>query len=310
MDNWNKIKKSSTFVSVLRFVIFGGIFYYIISKVNMGLFIKNLNNINYLFIILAILISILVIYLNSLRLSYILKNSKNNIKRTRLFLTIYFSQFVDNFFFGFIGGDVYKLTNIKGNKKTILKSIMQDRLTGLFVLFITAIPGVVWYSMTRFYLPFELSSQIITITTFLIALITIPIIYFFKKKCTNRAVLSGKIFIKDTLQLFKDFKLMILALSIQVAMIFNLYLIFLALGWEVSVISSLLYLPLISLIIILPISIKGYGIRELLLIHFFSISFDQVLVFTLLNTTITILHTSLGAFIHFIYESKLSNSKN
>lgn len=293
------IKNKAIYLTIIKIVFFIIIFTLILYKTDFTLLIENLKTINYYYLFSSILLSTLVIFLASERLRIIFKLNNLEIDKIDNYLINYYSHFIDNFFFGFIGGDSYKVLSTKGNKKGVIKSVLFDRLTGMIILLSFSIPGVLYYLINLSNYRSIINFQIVI--GFLIgAGIIFLVMLFFNRSL----ILSSLRQFKDVL-LRKD--ILFLGFFIQTLIIFNLYLVFLSLNWNIRISEIFLFIPLISLIIIIPISIKGYGVREFLIVLFFGIALKEVLVFTIVNTAITIFHTSIGAVAHIIYNKRANN---
>ena len=79
------------------------------------------------------------------------------------------------------------------------------------------------------------------------------------------------------------FKAFFISLLTQSIMIFSQYFMFLLIGVDISLLKLFLVIPVVTLIVALPISIGGIGVREAALVRFLDINNDTVLSFTLIR---------------------------
>ncbi len=283
---------------IIKLLIFLVIFFYLFKKTNFSDLLNNLSKVKIVYLILSMFLSAFTTFLMSTRQRMILGLKGVRIGRLRAFLINYYAQFINNFFFGFVGGDAYTTMSIEGDKKTVVKGVLLDRLTGMFVLILMSVPGVIFYFFNRNEYSNVVQIKIPFAIVLFICFFLVAVYFFIFKKDFFLSKLNS---IKKIL-LHRN--ILFLAIAIQILMILNLNLIFLSLGWHISYLNLFLFVPLINLIITLPISIKGYGFRELLISVFFGINISEVLVFTIVNTAVTILHTSIGASLNIINNKK------
>jgi len=94
--------------------------------------------------------------------------------------------------------------------------------------------------------------------------------------------------------------------------IFQMWIVSRYFGANLSFISILIFLPVISTILILPISIAGFGAREQLFLYFFvnqNTSAESVLLTSAVLGTIGVINSLLGGLITLTPEFKKSRQK-
>ncbi len=280
---------------ILRLFLFILVLSYVISKADLQSVWAGLREVQVGYLVASVAVSVVTVFIMSARLQTILSKQGVRVERWHNFLINYYSHFIDNFFVGFIGGDAYKLLTLPGGKKDILKCLVSDRAIGLVVLTLLALPGGVVYLIS-----IDAWSYFGSIANFVMAVVLCVAIFLTALWYARNVLRRWWQKISVYLPAIFDWRVLSMTLLSQLLMVLNLYLVFWAIGWHIPLTLVLLYVPLINLVITLPISVKGYGFRELLIVYFFGVGISQVLIFTVVNTIVTIFHTSIGAAMHVI----------
>jgi glycosyltransferase 2 family protein len=271
--------------NLIKITIFISIISYILSRSDFGRIFLVLKEINIFYLILSLFVSLTVVFMMSYRWRLILEEVGIKKSQKKIFFINYYSQFLNNFFPGFLGGDTYKVLSLGEEKRKVIKSVFIDRITGLIIQGIISIPAIIiiifLFGKNYFYLIFVFSF-------FLVALL-ISVLCF--------EYIRQKLFllIKRMSNYMFNPKILLAGLIIFVLMILNARLIFTAIGWKVPLITFIIFIPLINLIASLPLTIRGYGVKEILFIYLLSIDISSVFVFSIISFVTNILHTSLGA---------------
>lgn len=286
----------SRYKFALKLLVLCAFFLLIVLNTDFSLIRQELLHVKPEYLLYSVILSVLIIFLGSERFRFILNSYQIQKSSVDLFFIKYYGQFIDNFFFGFLGGDAYKYIAIKGDKKNVFKSIILDRVTGLIVLTFLAIPGglflVLQFSKDLSFSLFNLL-PIALVGIITVSLASYILIRKYKEKATN--ILN---FFWKNISVLKDGRLLFLAFVIQLLMVCNLFMVFEALSWSIPFWQMLIFVPFMNLVTNLPLSIKGHGIRELLIVILFSQSIETILAFTIVNTALTIFHTGLFALMH------------
>jgi uncharacterized protein (TIRG00374 family) len=274
IKNWTiKILKIIISLSLMAYLLYKNDWKYIIIKIT--------SIETSLFLYALLLIVIIVPLLVSLRWK-ILVQSEKSISFTDIIKLSYTGLFFSLILPGSVGGDAikgalfYKKTR---NSAIATSSIILDRIIGLIGLTIlSAIASAVYYKMTED-MSFSLESG-----GFLIILVLFLV--FFSLSYIQKKFLSLLSWLK--LEKLRDFteknfdylswlkghpKILLSTLGISFAAqsigIYACFLIGISLGIHVSIGYYFLFVPIISLISSLPISISGIGVRESSFVYFF-----------------------------------------
>lgn len=243
---------------------------YVISKLDFKFLKEVFHESNLLLLIVSFLLINLSIFISAIKWKEILKNTGNIISLNYLLSLYYKGSFLNNFFPSNIGGDGYKFITLSkklGAKDKAFISVLSDRLTGFVVLLCFCLSSsILFYRefpqvITSFFVSYK---NILGVA--LLGIILVSLVFFiFKEKI---------VYIKKHLfELKKTVKWNIIGMSIlfNFVTIFNNYLISQAYGLEISFFHYVIFMPLILLLLFLPISFNGVGIREVSFVFFFGL---------------------------------------
>jgi len=183
----------------------------------------------------------------------------------------YIGSFFNTMMPSSVGGDVIKayMLGKKVDKIKVFSSVIMDRLTGLIaVIFIAVLAIASFYPLLpRHVIPLIL---LIVIFFFLSLLLLIKTSFFeqlldiiFQRWKRPRNFFHGIIM---SLKTYKDKKLLLSALLISflfhLLMILNNYVLSISIGMDIPLIYFFIFVPIAELLVALPISIQGFGVRE------------------------------------------------
>jgi uncharacterized protein (TIRG00374 family) len=198
----------------------------------------------------------------------------------RLFTSYLVGLFFNNFLPTNIGGDIVRMHDVSkytGKGAEAVASVIGERLLAAFALALTAAAGLA--------LSYQFSNGFGGMVAALF-LLTLAIIAAFAND-RLRHLLSQKVSLPNVFSLRRRLRgvassmstclsdrttvLWVLAYSLVFHFIVVLinYVIFLALGLDVPLVYCLLFIPIISAIQMLPVSISGLGVREGAYVYFF-----------------------------------------
>ena len=247
----------------LKYILSISIIYYIINQYGINIF-NILSIIDIRYIMLIILISIIQHFLSAYRWMYISKITNLNISFKNSIQFYYISTFMNNILPGGIIGDIFRIYHTTENKIEILKmgksvqAVIFERLSGQIMLLAFFIVSLTFYFLINnkyeafFYLFFP----------------SLLIFFIFKlflnkkiKKMLNGkkighniyAVFSGKVFWRH----------LILSFFVVCSYILIYVISAVSLGLDIDYLAFMVFSPIILFSMTLPISIGGWGIREL-----------------------------------------------
>jgi hypothetical protein len=218
-------------------------------------------------------------------------------------------------------GDSIRLFYLKKETKTFsgsLSTVIVDRLFDVFSLFILSLVGGVFLI---FWFTRDVNIPVITVGI-MFSFFSIFIVFFSKERHVKRILKPIYVrFIPEKhkqkmkhnfydfyenidrlkIQKTKLFQVALLGILFWLVAIFQGYLLALSLGINVSYIFLLAVLPIVNLIMLIPITISGFGTREISLIFFFSllnIPAEEAVAFSLLSAVIANwAYVTLGAIV-------------
>jgi len=279
-------------------------------------FIYMMKNIKYKFLFLALLCVFLSYLSGCIQWKQLLVTQ--NIRMTYIsLLRVYFTGcFFNNFMPGNVGGDLKKIYDIKQNSKETIGAAVSatflDRLCGLYVLCAFALAvGIAFFwedpNQKYFLLP-----SLLIFLAFSLALCTLfsrrfgklvfgKLVPFFKERVLH---FHGRF------QAFRTKKLLaqLFAFSIvtQGLRILSHYFCAMSIGVDVAVSWYFYYIPLIAIVSALPISIGGFGPRELTAKALFArigVGSMEAVVMQLLAYGVNLLVSLFGA-INFLFANR------
>ncbi|MGC9045575.1 MAG: lysylphosphatidylglycerol synthase transmembrane domain-containing protein [Thermodesulfovibrio sp.] len=251
----------------IRFAVTVLLILYLFKKIDITHVLNTLFLINPLIFLSASFLYILSSYISTLRWKIFLP--QQHLKISELFSLYLIGSFFNNVLPGIIGGDLIKIFMIKekAGLKKALASVFMERYTGLFALLLI---GFAFFCLFYKNLPQHrlMWSVPLSFLSFILAslfLLLLGKIKFFKEfhdyvlSFTRKQILQA---------IFYSF-------LVQFTIIVSVYVIFLGIDISVSFIEVCIFLPIIILISMLPISVSGIGVREWCFIIFFGKSFDK-----------------------------------
>ena len=247
----------------LKYILSISIIYYIINQYGINIF-NILSIIDIRYIILIILISIIQHFLSAYRWMYISKITNLNISFKNSIQFYYISTFMNNILPGGIIGDIFRIYHTTENKIEILKmgksvqAVIFERLSGQIMLLAFFIVSLTFYFLINnkyeafFYLFFP----------------SLLIFFIFKlflnkkiKKMLNGKKISHNIYAVFSGEVF--WKHLMLSFFVVCSYVLIYVISAVSLGLDIDYLAFMVFSPIILFSMTLPISIGGWGIREL-----------------------------------------------
>lgn len=272
-DILKKIFKSRVFRLVVSVVLI----YFAFKKVNVASLLGELKKINLWFVLVNILLSLFFVTLMSYRWSLLL------LKKTKFRDVVNFtkstlaSSFYGLFLPTAVGADILKWIIIdekypKIPKSKLLGSIFLDKFIALSVYMFLGLIFIFIAKSRGFVIPnlvlFLTLAIVVGCLVFYISIAFFNVERLFKIKFLNKFAEVAELIKREGLK--QIIRSMGLSMLLEAGWVLQLWFISWYFGANLTIFSLLIFMPIISLILILPISIAGFGAREQLYLFFFS----------------------------------------
>lgn len=301
---------------ILKILISGILIYLAFRKVDINELGKNLAGIEWWFVVLNIVISLVGMMLVSFRWSNLL------IKRPKIKDILIFTKsslvasFYGLFFPTSMASDILKWIIIDEKypeipKTKLLGSVVLDRFIGLSMFIFAGLFMILFGKIDKNIIPFWI--KLIFIGLFLLCFSFYLCLYLFDlskifkikwlKRFENVAELVDK---KNVKQIFKS---VVISLLSEFFWIGQMWFISWYFKTGVSVVSIFIFIPITSMILTLPISFAGFGAREQLYLLFFgglATSVESILLTSTFSGILGILTALIGGLVSLSPDFKKS----
>ena len=264
---------------ILKIIITGGLFFYLFkTKVPLHEVLQNIKNINIFYFIIAIFSIFLYYLFFSLRWRSLLKAQNIEISKGRSYSYIIISFFFNNFLPSGLGMDMIRSAYAggKGKFEKALGASMMERVLGIIGMMLIGIIAILSWrrDFAKLYIYFGIILFILLIYYSLTSLK----FSWLKEKLLSIKLLNLGNSIKEFYRAFKTYKskrkIMIVGIGysvlLQLFVIVINYFIAKGLSLPIPFFALFAYIPLITVISLIPITINGLGLREAAYIFFFS----------------------------------------
>ena len=265
-----------------RVVVSGILITYLLYKVDIKSIFSSLNSVNLFWLALAFSLIFIGNLISGYRWQLLLTTQDIHIPLKTLISSLLVGRFFNNFLPSTIGGDivrVYDTSKYSKDTAVSMTAILIERLTGFLALLSIAAFALVFgfHTIGDTFLLWVLIGFFSLILLLFLGLFNATLSGQIRKIFDFRGLsrIKGKIDkVYQALNLYKNKRkdlliTFLLGLALQVAAVAHYYLIGLALGLNVSMLYFFIIIPLVLLILLLPVSINGIGVRENAYVLFF-----------------------------------------
>jgi len=258
-----------------RVVVSGILITYLLYKVDIKSIFSSLNSVNLFWLALAFSLIFVGNLISGYRWQLLLTTQDIHIPLKTLISSLLVGRFFNNFLPSTIGGDivrVYDTSKYSKNTAVSMTAILIERLTGFLALLSIAAFALVFgfHTIGDTFLLWVLIGFSSLILLLFLGLFNATLSRQIRKIFDFRGLsrVKGKIDkVYQALNLYKSKRkdllvTFLLGLALQVVAVVHYYLIGLALGLNVSMLYFFIIIPLVLLILLLPVSINGIGVRE------------------------------------------------
>ncbi len=306
---------------LFKIVFSVAVIYYVVAyRAPLKQILHILKDANPALLIIAFSLHAIGIYISAVRWGIIIKGQKNSSypgvwNLVKFYLVAgFFNLFLPTRF----GGDISRIVDSKASVKSYAKSfsvILVERINGTFILFLFSFIPSLYYLLKGntaylYKVGFLFGGAGTIGTLFFFSPIFGKFLFLFK-------FLPEKLFAKvealeEAVRLIREDKrtllnITLLSLILQINVIFHYYLIGLALHLKISFLSYFVFIPIILIILIIPISINGIGLRDISLIEAFKslgVSASAAVAFSTVDLIFMILLGSIGGIIFALRKKK------
>ena len=259
---------------VLRVLISFGLLFLVVRKLDWSAVLTNLGGVDWRLLSTASALTVLPVFLLSVRWHLFIRQQGISVSAKNVFLLTWAGQFFNTVLPGSTGGDfvkIFQLCRIAPDRKPgAVASVVVDRLTALAALLVLAAISLFRQPISPLpdgwrvpsWLPAGAAGSVaaaLLVTFFLCHRLPVNL---FLSKFFNALKTS----LKPSIPLAAG-----LALSFVIHL-FSFFLFFLfsrALGISLTYSDTLIFLPVLLVLMMLPITVNGHGLRELVLICYF-----------------------------------------
>jgi len=315
-------KKTSIFL--LKAIVSISLLTFLLTKIDWHTVTKNLHNANLFLLLIAIFLNVVERFELTYKWNLLIKVRGIIVKFGRLFWINSIGSFLGLFLPSSLGTDVvrgYYLVKNNSERSVSISSVFVDRVLGLISLLLLGLASLLFAGnlVSKFNLNLYLA-----VLTF----ITLVGVYFFQRNETKKilellfikmkqhkiieyamklhgSILEYKKYPKTLLLSF------VITILVQVTRVLTYYAVAAAFDIEISIVYFFLFVPLIMIVMMLPITIGGLGLREGTFVAFFTMigmSVNDAVVITFINSILDTLNTIiLGGGGYLFYKSTLKD---
>jgi len=267
---------------LLRMVISLGLVFFLFHNVDLDNFLKSIFSSKKEFLSIGYALGICNVLVCTFRWRILLWDRNINVSFYQLMKIYFIGMFFNIFFPTGYGGDAvrgYKLYKVTSAMSDSVSSVVMDRLVGFSAL--------LFISILSLGLSFDFINTKICLSVFGIALLFFLGVWFFFSAYIVRYVGFILKMIKlekymdninefhATILSYKDSKgvligIFVISILAHSIMILSIYLFSLSVGVEIPLIYFFLFVPVINIVTLAPVSVSGIGVREAGFIYFFS----------------------------------------
>ncbi|MBP9818212.1 flippase-like domain-containing protein [Candidatus Shapirobacteria bacterium] len=290
---------------LIRFIFSATLIYFAFRKIDVSKLLAELKVVPWWFVVGMLVYSLGTMFYGSWKWSLLLLD-RVTFKDLLMFVKAgYMGMFYSLFFPTAVAGDLIKWMPLMKkypeiSKARLASSVVMDRMIGLTAFSIVGLISLVAGKVLQYQFPdillFLFGGLNLAIGVFYALVFTIDFDKLFGKVKVLRRLLEmvGILKAENKKRLFKCFVISLIGEPVWMAPFWLYSLIF---GAGISLLQTYIFVPVISLILILPISIAGFGARETLFLYFLEplgFSPDKILLVSTFGGIIGVLNSLVG----------------
>ncbi|MBN3962485.1 lysylphosphatidylglycerol synthase transmembrane domain-containing protein [Nostoc sp. NMS8] len=299
--------------TIIKTVVSVSLLVFVFTRIDLGLAYNQFKNLSLPFIVLALIFYTGCQWLSCWRWQVVLNSSGHSAPMSSLLSSYFAGMFLNIFLPGALGGDVYRVYRVAQETKdseVAVVSVFLERFTGLAALSALALIGLPpafklvgrWDIILLFLVCVgSLVGAVLLISSPKLLILAEP--WLQKFHLSNVAARFAKIQI--LLRKFAQNRIaltlsMSLSMLLQLAIVYYHYLVAQQLKIPISYLQLLVFIPIIVVVTLLPISLGGLGLKEGLWVYLFNrigLTTEQALLLSLTMTALSWLLSLPGALI-------------
>ncbi len=299
--------KKKSFIIVLKTIISISLLTFLLLNIEWDKVLENLRSANIFLLLIASLLNLTERFELTFKWNLLIRARNIIVKFGRLFLINAIGSFLGIFLPSSLGTDVvrgYYLVKDNSEKTVSISSVFVDRVLGMFSLLTFGVVSV--FFAGDLIDKFNIKSYVIVL--FFVVVIAF---YFFQKKeavsffqsllkrIKHKKIVDNIISLHNSILEYKKHPktlifAFIITLLVQVTRVLTYYFIALAFNIHFPIVYFFLFVPLIMLVMMIPISIGGLGVKEGTFVAFFTLigmSVNDAVIISFMNSFLDILNT-------------------
>ena len=290
---------------ILRLIFSATLLYFVCRKVEVGSLVREMTMVPVWFVAAMFIYTFLVSLIGSIRWSWLLLENPKMADFLFFAKVNYIGGFYSLFLSSALGGDLFKWLHLKKRYKELTKtqlasSVVVDRVIGLSAFAVVAMCMMILGRLVGFVFPDFLFWFFMVLSFGVVVFYGVVFWFDFDKHFSRYKVLHRVLQVMEILKKGNKRRI-VMALSISVAghIVWTLPIWFFSLvfGAGMSLLSVYVLVPIINLILVLPISVAGFGAREQLFVYFFvplGIAKEKILLVSTFGGVLVVLNALLG----------------
>jgi glycosyltransferase 2 family protein len=295
---------------------------FLLVNIDWDTVLKNLKSANIFLLIVASLLNIIERFEMTYKWNLLIRVRNMIVKFGRLFWINSIGSFLGLFLPSSLGTDVvrgYYLVKNNSEKSVSISSVFVDRVLGMFSLLLLGVVAV-------FFAGDLISKYNIQTYIIIVFLLAVAVFYLFQKeqsaiilekllkKIKHKKIIENGLKLHSSILEYKKYPKTLLisffiTLLVQVTRVLTYYFVALSFNIQISIIYYFLFVPIIMIIIMIPISIGGLGVKEGTFVAFFTLvgmSINDAVMISFINSFLDTLNTLiLGGGGYLFYKAPL-----
>jgi len=312
----SKKRSIQAFILKLAFSI-SIVVYLLLAKTSLHDIFQTIKSVVVIWLVVAFMIgAVFGLLISAIRWKILIQAQGDSVPLGFLYMSYWVGIFFNNFLPTRVGGDVVRMWDGSRYSKSFTKSsaiVVVERLSGIIVLFFFALIAALFrLDMAKDFPMVWIALAIGFIGLAILFLFLLPFTRRLLEKMPQKKMLirtTEKILLfRETILFYKNKKKALLqallcAFLLQVNVIIFYYLIGKALALEIPFLDYFIFIPVVHLILLVPITINGFGLRELSyseIFRFYGFLPQTAIAFAWIDVGLFLIGGIIGAVIYII----------